>query len=957
MSPLSALPRRFRRLLGICLSGLALYAALGFWALPALIQSQVPKRLGPVLKRPVSLRKARFNPFTFALTLEGFRVGAQDDKALLGWERMYANWQLSSLFQGGLTFKAITLEHPYGRLLILKDGSLSIADLLQSDPKAPAQPASAPLDLRIAHLKVSGARFEFQDLSRSQPFATTLGPLGFEVENFRTQRDHQNPYQLSGRTESGEAFAWSGSFSTEPPGAQGRLRLERLKLAKYAPYYQDQVGFELRDGLLDLELAYRVHWEKGKEAVVLSEGHLVLDELRVGEAGVPGDTLTLPRLEVKGAHMDALAPSLDLAEVKLQGGNLDLQRGADGHTNLERLLKTPPSPKQEPSKPLALHLAKLALEGFSIKFRDAAIPRPVDFQLEGLTAGLEDFSLDPRQESKLTFSTRIGAASLSATGSGPLLATRLKAKLKLENLDLVPFDAYLEPATALRLGGGKLGVEGQVELRLEGKKQDGVHFQGQVNLEHLEAMDAAQREPFLRYRALRLKGLDVDSAPQRVSIQAVQLEAPEHRLVVSSDGSTNVARALKLAPAAPTGAAAPPTSASAQAAPMPLSIQRIELRKGRLSFIDRSLQPEGALLITDLEGRYVGLSSSSDARSEVDLKGLAGGLAPLTITGHAMPLRHDQDTDIAVKLRGAELTDFTPYAIKYLGYGIRKGKLDTEAHIRITKRQLQAENRVRLDQFYLGDKVPSPEATKLPVKLGLALLRDRKGVIDFDVPVSGSLDDPDIHYGKMVWKVIGNLFTKLVTSPFSALGKLFGAGDQDLSYMAFAPGLASPESEEGKKLDALVRALQERPDLSLELEGLTEAAVDTAGLRRLSLEASLRDLKAQSLKEPNPEAVSLSPEERPRWLKAAFEKAFPPAPQPEKSKEKTPPPADAEMEQRLLATVTVSPEDLRRLADARAKGLIEKLRAAQVAPERIFEVEGGERAKKEGGPRVYFGLR
>jgi hypothetical protein len=65
-----------------------------------------------------------------------------------------------------------------------------------------------------------------------------------------------------------------------------------------------------------------------------------------------------------------------------------------------------------------------------------------------------------------------------------------------------------------------------------------------------------------------------------------------------------------------------------------------------------------------------------------------------------------------------------------------------------------------------------------------------------------------------------------------------------------------------------------------------------------------------------------------------------------------------EMEERLLATIDLAPEAMRALAEERADGVRGRIaEAAQIDPARLFLVEGGERAKKEGGRRVYFTLK
>ena len=968
MSSLALIRSRFlrlRRWLLTALVLLTLYAVLGFFVLPAVIRAQLPHRLGALLGREVQLQTVRTNPFTLSVTLEGFQVKDRDGGAFLGWERLYVNVQASTLFTRTIDFKAIELVAPYGRVVVENGGRLNFSDILErlaaGSPQGTATKEAPAREIAIGHLRVSGARISLLDRSPSEPFATTLGPLTIELKGFRTAYDRRNPYAFSGRTESGETFAWTGSFSVQPLKSEGTLALENLLLPKYHPYFKDRVAFDLREGLATARASYAFEWAEGRHAVKLLDGSLSLRNLKFSGRDSEKVRVSLPAIDLRGLTADLLDSKVDIAALTLRDGSLEAVRGKNGEIDLVRLFTPKPSPEKEDSKPLRLRLQELALANFQASFADQVPPRPVKAELDQVNLTLRDFSLDPAAAVRLGFDGRLnGRGRIKAEGTAAIFKPTVDLVLKVENLDLPAFDPYLEPALDVRVNRGALNLDGRFIGSFAGTPA--LAFKGNLRMDAFEAMDGTRQEVFLRYRSFRLNGLDVRTSPEVLKIKSVELLEPENRLVVSADGSTNVARALKLVSASGAAAGAvPPTPQAPTGSPYTVSIAKVAIQRGSLSFIDRSLEPNAALLITELEGSYTGLSTEPETSSAVELKGRAGGLAPILIQGRATPLRHDLDTDLTLKIQGAELSDFSPYAGKHLGYTIRKGKLEVDARLRIQQRRLEIQDKVRMDQFFLGDRVDSPDATKLPVKLALAILRDRKGLIELELPIDGSLDDPDFHYGKIVWKAIVNVLGKIATSPFTLLGKLFGGGDTDLSLVSFEPGSAVPDAAAMKTVDVLRKSLSERPDLSLEVEATADPGSDGAALKKLALVKLLRQAKAKSLraKQPDldPATVALVPGERDQWLRAAFESAFPPPP-PEKGKEPAPVPPLAEMEQRLLGTLPVAPGDLKALADARTKALVKLLvQDGKVEASRVFEIEGGERAKKEGGSRAFFSLK
>lgn len=936
---LSAFFRHWRRLL-LVLAGLyGLWLLAGFFLLPALARPRIEREATLALKRPVTVAKLRFNPFTFGVTVEGFRVAEPGGGDWITLRRLYVNHDVLRLLRHTVGFSTVEVEGLVFRAALDAKGRLNFQDLLEEDGKAEATPPAQEPSwiLEVRHFQLRESRVEFQDRSGAAPFQTVVGPIAFSLEGLRTEVGHRSGVSLEAWTEAKEHLAWKGDLSLQPLASKGSLVVDDLFLPKYRPYEQAEVACEIRSGTASVRAQYRLEWGKANHVLALSDLGLTLKDLKLAERGGSESAVELPLVEVREGRLDLLAASMEIGSIRAEQGVVKVQQAKAGGLNLARLFApTHSKPKAPDEKPFQLRIRDLALTGFRVGWEDLSQTRPVKVEATAVNLHGQDFTLDPAASCKAALDLRLAEGSLSLEGSLGLFRNTGDLNLKAKGLELAPFDPYLDSALDLRVASGKLGLEGRVRYAFEGSKADGLSYQGGASVQGFEARDVAQNEPFLRWKQLRLTGANIRTAPLSVTIKGVDWTGPEGRLVVQPGGNTNVAQALRLE----TGPKPPPVTASvlpATPASAPdIVITRLGITGGRLSFIDRSLQPNAALVLSELEGSYLGLSSRPEAASKVDFRGRAGGLAPITITGHAMPLRNDLDTDVALQILGAELTDFTPYTGKYLGYTVQKGKLDVEARLRIDHRNLKSENAVKLNQFYLGDKVESPEATHLPVRFGLAILRDRKGVIAFDLPIEGSLDDPDVKYGKLVWKAIFGLLGKIATSPFTLIGKLFGSDAGDLSSLAFAPGASTLDKSATGKLQALARALQERPELKLEAEGSADADQDGAVLRKAGLEALLRRTRAKALKQAEEAPGPVT--ERGRWIKATFEAAFPPP----KGAKAAPLPPPAEMEQRLLDDQKVDPADLAQLADARAKGvLVWLLDTAKADRERVFQVRTG----------------
>ena len=356
-----------------------------------------------------------------------------------------------------------------------------------------------------------------------------------------------------------------------------------------------------------------------------------------------------------------------------------------------------------------------------------------------------------------------------------------------------------------------------------------------------------------------------------------------------------------------------------------------------MRFTDNFVKPNYTANLKKVGGNVTQLSSTPGTIASLELRGSYNNIAPLTISAKINPLLAKPYLDLQAEVKGVELTSLSTYAAKYAGYAIEKGKLSLTVNYKIENDELQAQNRVFIDQLTFGDtRSDSPDATSLPVKLAVSLLKNRKGEIDLDLPISGTLSDPEFSVGGLVVKVIVNLLTKAVTSPFALLGSLFDGGEE-MSMVAFDPGRANISETMQKRLENLAKALADRPALKLEITAVVDPENDREGVKRASIERKVEALKQQDSEkdtEGETASVEVSAEEYPALLERVYRAEKFPKPRNMIGLTKSLP--VAEMEKLMLAHTTVDDEDLQNLGKRRARRVRDWLIEHGVDAERIF---------------------
>jgi uncharacterized protein involved in outer membrane biogenesis len=864
---------------------LFIYTLAGFFLVPWIIKSQMLKRLPAMTKRQVAVQQVKFNPYALSLTIRGFSLAEPDGEVFSSFDELYVNFQTSSLFKWKLVFSEISLKKPFAQVTYREDGNFNFANLISNPSPQPKGPPQAPPPLLVYQLSITNGAVGFADLKRKTPFRTRFVPIQVNLTNLTTIRDKNSPYSFIARTGEGEVFAWSGSVSINPLRSAGSFRLGGLKLGKYATYAQDYARFQIADGMIDVGADYSYDSVAGPLALELTNAavHLSNIELKAVETGET--VLKIPSLSVQHAEASVIRRTARVGEVKSTGGFVLARQEHDGTINLLSQLILPAKenlpagkPSEEPAAPWTAKIDEIVFDNYSIKAEDKKPTKAASFSIDQLGFTLRGVSNLSNAPVTAALSLRFQETGMIALeGKATLLPPSADLQVTITNLDLRPVQPYVEEQVKLVISSGALALHGHARYAAPEPGAPLINFTGGLALNKFTTTDDVLFKDFAKWDALTVEGIQLDLQPDKLQIDQVKFTGLDTSVVIGPDKRPNLQTILRKE----TGGAeaTPQQSPAADKKKLPsIALGALVLENASIHFSDQSLEPHCSFAVQEFGGTIQGLSSQAGTTATVDVKGKVDDRSPFSATGKVNPLRDDLFADISVTFTNTELTSFTPYTEKFAGRPLQKGKLSFAVHYLVNKNELKAENGFYVDQLTLGPKNNSPDATSLPVKLAIALLKDRNGRIQLDVPVQGRMDDPKFELGPVIWHVVGNLIVKAATSPFALLGAAFGGGDE-LSFVDFQPGRLALRESETKKLDTLAKALYERPSLNLEINGSADPSKDREALARVRFEEQIKALWIKEQNDSNPtnatlEQVKVEPKAYERLVRKTYRKTL-----------------------------------------------------------------------------------
>jgi hypothetical protein len=838
--------------IAILLALFAAYTLFGFFGVPRLLHSKATEFVAREYGRKVDIGKIEFNPFTLVLEVHGLSFPDAEARPLAGFRELLVDLNVSSVFHLAPSFAAIELTEPFTSVVIRKDGTLNLVDLARpfaTPEEKAAKAADEPLKLFIARLGVRSGRIDFEDRARATAFNTRLSPITFELRDFATTGEAGNAYSLRAASVNDERFSWDGTFATTPFTSRGQFEVSSLRATTLWSYLRDALPFELTSGSINVSGGYE--FEARESGLKLNVKNVTATDISLHAPNQPVDDVKLAQLQVTNTRFDLRQRRVDVEKVSLSGAAVRGRRESQGNINLLALRGKDGAPVAAEATPAApspaepawvLSAPDIAIEGASMDVEDALVKPAATFKLSPIDVKVSGYSNAPGTQVQLDANIGIdGDATLAAKGQVSMDTRTMALHVDLANFKLPSIQPYLGAYTQMTLSRGALSAALDVKRSEAGT----LDLTGHVDVTKLHTIDNALKQEFITWERLKLSGIEYSAEPARLRIATVAANAPYARLIIAPDQSINVSKVLS----APSGSTPAPVHTvatdgnSRAAAPPPLrvSIGAVRIVNGAANFADFWIQPNYAVNLQNMNGSILGLSSDPKSRARVEFEGKVDRYAPANISGEINLLSAALYTDLKVSFKGVEMTSVTPYSGRFAGYKIEKGKLSIDVAYLVENRTLTAKQRFVIDQLELGERVESEDAIRLPLKLAVALLKDSNGVIDIELPMTGSLDDPKFRMGPLIWKAFVGLITKAATAPFKLLGSLFGGGEE-MNIIEFEGGSAALDPAAQEKIVSINKALTARPGLQLEvpttyspgLDGATIASQRLAGLLRSS---------------------------------------------------------------------------------------------------------------------------
>ena len=966
----------------------AAYTAGGFLGVPYGVNWALKKYAEPIVGRTITTQEVKFNPFTLQFSVKGLNVQKDGEPPLLsvGYLKTKVLW--NSLFKLSPLVQYITVDELNSTVIRTGLDTFNFSDIITRIQEMPSSPEEdkedkkddKPLQFSIGNINLTNSSITLDDKFRHKVDKVT--DLNFAlplISNF--QNDVDVPITPDLRFNfNGEPFAINAESVPFTPGKKTGVNftVTGLSLENAASFNPIPLNVKVTKGTMDC--AFNLDFEKkqGEENAYLRlKGTVKMKDVGLeDEIGKAYQIIGVKEIDANLKEFAFFRQNLDIGEIQLHNPSVVVIRDSDS-LNLVQLLthivkeqkaqvkqdaKEAKEAKEKSALPAdekktpndwSWNIDKVSVRNGTINFTDTSN----NFKRSATNVNVTLAPINGEDGTRTSIDASVGAIGGHIQANGGMVITPFSMDLNLQSsgLSIADLTPYISQYSGAHVTQGTFSNKGELKLNLA--KAVSFSYTGSADVASLNVTDK-QGAPAVSLKNLAVGGISVSGlSPLQISLGSIALTSPNVNVVMNKNGSINLA-SLGTPSSAPAPAAKADSSAASKPQPKAqvsassssspaINVGKITLTDGRVRYTDNSIEPTFKLNASNLAGSLSNYSTTIKGNATIDVKGLLNG-TPMNISGTINPFESKLKLAMKGEVTSLSLPAFSPFSAKFTGHPIEKGLLTYKGTFDINQDKLTSENALVINKLEFGSQVPDAKDA-LPVGLAVSLLQDRQGQIDLNIPVSGSLDDPEFSVGGIIVKVIVNLISKAVTAPFALIGSMFGGEDMDLNNLQFATGSVRLDEKTIKALNIVAKAMQDRPGIKIQIIGMASEKEDGEGLKEQLL---MRDMRYAIYRDTTSatNAKVLTAAQIDKAIKQLYSESTAPNK-----------PKNADIEQMkafLMKNQRVATADLKQLADRRATAVRNYLiQKEKIAADRLFISTSKTQRGDQVVPGVALGLQ
>lgn len=844
-------------LIGIAL---AYHFALAVVA-PAIIKKQLGELVQNRLKLQLEVADISIHPYALSLNIDKLKISGESLGEPLGFENLFINFQLWDSLQGTWTLKEAHLSGVYGEFKRLtadtNNFTAVINNWIASEPAQTAEEKpevnnGAPEEIprvRIDDLHLEIAQFKFIDQVPKSRFETDIGPIDFHIQQLSTLPNAAGQQTLSLKSSSGVELSWQGSIVLSPFSSEGEVKISGPVLTTLADYVKDDIRVAITTSDLQAGFHYLLNKpDQGEVKIQLSKIGASLKDLDLKQYPENEALVVLKDIQLSEGELNWPEASFHLGKIQIADGEVWAKISPDGQLNFSQLVASETSDNEQ-SSPWQFANDLISINRIKLNYLDESAANPTAIVVEDIALEVKNISNKPQQDIDLNAGFSLLGGKFESTAKFQLNPFgNAKGTYKVAQLPVKAAQPFVDDYALVDIVDGELAAEGKITTA-----DNTLKIQGSAQIDKFKMLEKSNGKTILTWKELKLTRIIADVDKRKLNIGRVQFNEAYADFNIAADGTHTLTRILKDSetPASTKEDKAP--EAAPDASPeFSYLIGRVDFENASGKFSDATLPLPFSADVAKINGTISTLDSTSHSPAKVKLEGQVSDYGEMVITGDILPLEPKQKTRMNVNFNNIDISEFSPYAIKFAGREIAKGKMDLDLEYDINQSRMHGKNHIVLHDFALGRRVEQAGAIDLPLDLAVALLKDKDGVIRTDLPVEGNVDDPKFDYGTTIRQAIRKLITNVAAAPFRFLAGLVGVGqNKDLGYISFFAGRTDLSPAQNEKVKQLGEALIKRPDLQITISGVYSASFDTAELQEEKFETKLREQISKGLADAN----------------------------------------------------------------------------------------------------------